>query len=80
MAEVRLSLVLDDSQARAQVKSFFGEFGKDAPKDPLKGIDKSFDAVAKKAKELGFEWDATTQKFKNDQGFSATLNQMKANV
>lgn len=80
MAEVKLSLVLDDSQARAQVKSFFGEFGKDAPKDPLKGLDKSFDAVAKKAKELGFQWDAATQKFKNDQGFSATLNQMKSNV
>lgn len=80
MAEVKLSLVLDDSQARAQVKSFFSSFGKDAPADPLGGIDKSFDRVAKKAKELGFTWDQTTQRFKNDQGFSSTLNQMKQNI
>ncbi|MGB0873721.1 MAG: phage tail tape measure protein, partial [Synechococcus sp.] len=79
MSEIRFSLILDNQAAIAGVQKFFNEFKK-KPDDPLKGLDKSFDKVAKQAKQLGFEWDAATKKFKNDNGFSATLEQMKGNL
>ena len=80
LGEVKVSLGLDTSKADAQLKSFFGNIGKQQVKDPLKGLDKSFENVAKKAKDLGFAWDDATKKFKNDNGFSATLGQMKQNI
>lgn len=80
LGEVKVSLGLDTSKADAQLKSFFGNIGKQQVKDPLKGIDKSFENVAKKAKDLGFAWDSATKSFKNDAGFSATLDQMKKNI
>lgn len=80
LGEVKVSLGLDTSKADAQLKSFFGNIGKQQVKDPLKGLDKSFENVAKKAKDLGFAWDDATKKFKNDNGFSATLGQMKTNI
>lgn len=76
--EVKVVLGLDDSKARQQLKSFFGEVGKTGQvKDPFAGLDKKFQAVAEQAKKLGFEWDAATKKFKNDGGFTQNLGQMQ---
>ena len=80
LGDVNVKLTLDDSSARATIKSFFADFGQQNVPDPLKGVDKSFERTAKAAKQLGFEWDAATKSFKNDAGFTANLQQMQANI
>lgn len=80
LGDVNVKLTLDDSSARQTIKSFFDDFGNQKPKDPLVGLDKSFEKVAKAAKQLGFDWDKTTQSFKDDNGFSANLQEMETNI
>lgn len=79
LGEVKVSLGLDTTAATAQLKSFFAQFGKPV-QDPLKAVDKSLDTTIKKAKDLGFEWDATQKQFKSSQGFTQTLTQMKSTL
>ena len=80
LGDVNVKLTLDDSSARATIKSFFADFGNQNIPDPLKNVDKSFERVAKAAKQLGFEWDKATEQFKDDNGFTATLSEMEANI
>ena len=80
LGDVNVKLTLDDSSARATIKSFFADFGNQNIPDPLKGVDKSFERTAKAAKQLGYEWDAATQSFKNDAGFNANLQEMQGNI
>jgi len=76
LGEVKIDVGLNTAPAEAQLTSFFGKIGNQQVKDPLKGLDKSFGKTAEQAKKLGFEWDSTTKKFKSDQGFTQTVDQM----
>lgn len=78
--EVKVSLGLDTSKAKQQLADFFSAVGQQKVSDPLKGLDKSFDDVAEKAKKLGFEWDAVSKKFKSSKGDTASVEQMRAAI
>ena len=65
---VELKLGLDTSGAEASLNQFFSKFDKAKPQDPFKGVNASFDAFEKKAKQLGLTWDATANKFKDGLG------------
>lgn len=78
--DVTLRLQLDASPAVKSWDETRKKIEGSPIKDPFPGLDKKLEQLTKNAKELGFAWDKASQTFKNDAGFSSTLQEMEKNI